>query len=147
MSHHQAYLFPGGQPFQEFTAQLVAQDAGLAQAALQGLLILLAGVWAPPRCLEDVVDNAHNILPQAAVESQHHTIVLELHLGQPREMTVKTREQKVEHDAQMSGSHLWAQLSLHCVTFTFMSTLRKVLYCIFSIILWDIFLVTWYSIA
>lgn len=34
VSHHQAYLFPGGQPLQELTAQLVTQDAGLAQAAL-----------------------------------------------------------------------------------------------------------------
>lgn len=66
-SHHKANLFPGGQSLQELTAQLVAQDAGLAQATLQGLLILLAGVRAPPRCLEDVVDDAHNVLPQAAV--------------------------------------------------------------------------------
>lgn len=66
-SHHKANLFPGGQPLQELTAQLVAQDAGLAQATLQGLLILLAGVRAPPRGLKDVVDDAHNVLPQAAV--------------------------------------------------------------------------------
>lgn len=67
VSHHKAYLFPGGQPLQELTAQLVAQDAGLAQTALQGLLILLAGVWAPPGGLEDIVDDAHDIFPQAAV--------------------------------------------------------------------------------
>lgn len=67
VSHHQAYLFPGGQPLQELTAQLVAQDAGLAQAALKGLLIFLAGVRAPPRGLEDIVDDTHDILPQAAV--------------------------------------------------------------------------------
>lgn len=66
-SHHKADLFPGGQPLQELTAQLVAQDAGLAQATFQGLLILLAGVRATPRGLEDVVDDAHNILSQAAV--------------------------------------------------------------------------------
>lgn len=66
-SHHQAYLLPGGQPLQELTAQLVAQDTGLAQAALQGFLVFLAGVWAPPRGLKDVVDDAHDILPQAAV--------------------------------------------------------------------------------
>ena len=66
-SHHKANLLPGGQPLQELTAQLVAQDAGLAQAALQGLLIFLAGVRAPPRGLKNVVDDTHDILPQAAV--------------------------------------------------------------------------------
>lgn len=44
VSHHQVYLIPGGQPLQELTAQLVAQNAGLAQAALKGLFILLAGM-------------------------------------------------------------------------------------------------------
>ena len=67
MSHHQADLLTGRQPLQELAAQLVAQDAGLTQAALQGLLVLLAGVRAPPRRLEDVVDDAHDVLPQAAV--------------------------------------------------------------------------------
>lgn len=67
VSHHKADLFPGGQPLQELTAQLVAQNAGLAQATFQGLLILLAGVRATPWGLEDVVDDAHDILSQAAV--------------------------------------------------------------------------------
>jgi len=84
VSHHQAYLLPGGQPLQELAAQLVAQDAGLTQAALQGLLVLLAGVRAAPRRLEDVVDDAHDVLPQAAVEAQHHAVVLQLHLGGKR---------------------------------------------------------------
>lgn len=67
ISHHQANLFPGGQPLQKLTSQLETQDAGLAQAALQGLLIFLAGVRAPPRSLEYIVDDAHDILPKAAV--------------------------------------------------------------------------------
>lgn len=66
-SHHQAYLFPGGQPLQKLAAQLVTEDAGLAKAALQGLLILPAGVRAPPRGLEDIVDDPYNIFPQAGV--------------------------------------------------------------------------------
>lgn len=61
-SHHQAYLLPGGQPLQKFTSQLEAQNAWLTQAALQRLLILLACVWAPPWSLENIVDNAHDIL-------------------------------------------------------------------------------------
>lgn len=65
--HHKADLLPGGQPLQKLTSQLETQDAGLAQAALQGLLIFLAGVGAPPRSLEYIVDDAHDILPQAAV--------------------------------------------------------------------------------
>lgn len=98
--HHKAYFLAGGQPLQELAAQLVAQDTGLAQATFQGLLILLAGVRTAPGSLEDVVDDAHDVLPQAAVEPQHHAVVLKLHLGETQaEGAVKAgrREAELRH--------------------------------------------------
>lgn len=95
MSHHKAYFLPGGQPLQELAAQLVAQDTGLAQATFQSLLILLAGVRAAPRGLEDVVDDAYNVLPQAAVQAQHHAIILKLHLGDDAKAAVNAGQRCV----------------------------------------------------
>ena len=63
VSHNQPYLLSWGESLQELKAQLVAQDAGLAQAALWGLLVLLTGVGAAPGGLEDVVDDAHHVFP------------------------------------------------------------------------------------
>lgn len=68
----------------------------MAQATFQGLLILLAGVRAAPRGLEDVVDDAHNVFPEAAVEPQHHAVILKLHLGDTAEGAVKAGRLEAE---------------------------------------------------
>lgn len=79
-TNHQVDLLLWSEPLEQLTGQLVAQDAGLAQAALQLLLLLVAAVGASPGRLEDIVDDVHYVPAHTALQAQHHAVILELHL-------------------------------------------------------------------
>lgn len=80
VSHHQSNLLTRRQSPQQIAGQLVAEDAGLAQAALQSLLVLLTGVRAAPRSLKHAVDDAHHVPTQTALQSRCQRVILQLHL-------------------------------------------------------------------